>query len=63
MSLLRYHLFDRGVLLKGEGGGFLSTAHTDADLDRIITAVKDSIQELQEGDFLPRPSKQLVQQV
>ncbi|WP_416671508.1 aspartate aminotransferase family protein [Egbenema bharatensis] len=62
MSLLRYHLFDRGVLLKGEGGGFLSTAHTDADLDRIITAARDSIEELQEGDFLPRPSKQLVQQ-
>lgn len=53
MDLLRYHLLDRGILLLG-GGGYLSTAHTDEDIDRIIQAVKDSVQELQEGGFLPK---------
>lgn len=52
MDLLRYHLFDRGVHLLG-GGGYLSTAHTDEDIDYIIQAVKDSVAELREGGFLP----------
>jgi glutamate-1-semialdehyde-2,1-aminomutase len=56
MSLLSYHLLYRGVLLVGEGRGFLSTAHTDGDIDCIIKAVKDSVVELQEGGFLPSPS-------
>ncbi len=52
MSLLSYHLLDRGILLRG-GSGFLSTAHTDEDIDYIIEAVKDSVRELREGSFLP----------
>lgn len=52
MSLLSYHLLDRGILLRG-GSGFLSTAHTDEDLDYIIQAVKDSVRELRKGSFLP----------
>jgi glutamate-1-semialdehyde 2,1-aminomutase len=39
-------------MLKGEGG-FLSTAHTESDLNCIIQAVKDSISELRAGEFLP----------
>lgn len=54
-GLLRYHLFDRGILLRGEGGGFLSTAHTDEDIDRILQAMKDSIAELQTAGFFPTP--------
>ena len=54
-NLLRYHLFDRGILLRGEGGGFFSTAHTDEDIDRILQAMKDSIAELQEAGFFPDP--------
>lgn len=50
-SLLRCHLFDKGILLRGEGGGFLSTAHTNEDIDCIIQAMKDSIAELQEAGF------------
>lgn len=57
-DLLRYHLFDKGVLLRGEGGGFLSTAHTDEDIDCIIQAMKDSITELQEAGFFPSPAAQ-----
>jgi glutamate-1-semialdehyde aminotransferase len=54
-DLLRYHLFDRGILLRGEGGGFLSTAHTDEDVDYILQAMKDSIAELQAAGFFPTP--------
>lgn len=52
-SLLRYHLFEKGILLRGEGGGFLSTAHTDEDIDSIIQAMTDSITGLQEVGFFP----------
>lgn len=59
MDLLFYHLADRGVLLRG-GGGFLSTAHTDADLDAMILAVQDSVRELREGRFLPPRSSSIA---
>jgi glutamate-1-semialdehyde aminotransferase len=49
-DLLYYHLLNRGIMLRGDRG-FLSTAHTDEDLDRIVWAVKDSINELIEGGF------------
>jgi glutamate-1-semialdehyde 2,1-aminomutase len=49
--LLYYNLIDKGVLLR-ENGGFLSTAHTDEDLDRLILSLKKSIEELQEASFL-----------
>jgi glutamate-1-semialdehyde 2,1-aminomutase len=52
LELLRYHLFDRGILLRGEGGGFLSTAHTDEDINSIIQAIQESVTELQENGFL-----------
>lgn len=52
MDLLYYHLLDRGILLRG-GGGFLSTAHTEEDIDYIISAVKNSVEELRSGGFLP----------
>jgi len=52
--LLYYHLIDRGVLFR-ENGGFLSTAHTDEDLDRLVRAVKNSIGELRAAGFLANP--------
>lgn len=51
LSLLPYHLLHRGIILRGSGG-YLSTAHSDEDLDYMINAVKDSIKELREGGFL-----------
>jgi glutamate-1-semialdehyde 2,1-aminomutase len=51
-DLLYYHLLAKGIMLRGNGG-FLSTAHTQEDLDYILQAVKDSISELREGQFLP----------
>jgi glutamate-1-semialdehyde 2,1-aminomutase len=53
-ALLVYHLISRGILLYLDGSGFLSTAHTDEDIDYLIQAVKDSVKELQAGGFLPK---------
>lgn len=52
MALIRYHLLDRGVYLRGNCGS-LSTAHTDEDLDYVLQAIKDSVASLRGGDFLP----------
>lgn len=51
-DLLYYHLLEKGIMLRGNGG-FLSTAHTDEDINYIIQAVKDCISGLREGGFLP----------
>ena len=51
LNLLSYHLIDKGILSRG-GSGFLSTAHTDRDINYIIQAVKDSISDLRSGGLL-----------
>ena len=33
--------------------GFLTTAHTDADLERVFAAFRDTLAEMQAADFLP----------
>jgi len=52
MDLIYYHLIHKGVFLRS-GGGLLSTAHTDEDLNFIIQALKESVQDLRAGGFLP----------
>ena len=52
--LLYYHLIANGILFR-ENGGFLSTAHMDEDLARLIRAIKNSIEELREAGFLSHP--------
>jgi glutamate-1-semialdehyde 2,1-aminomutase len=53
LSLLSYHLLDQGIHLRqGDRGGFLSTAHTEADIDRIQQAWISSIQTLKTEGFL-----------
>jgi glutamate-1-semialdehyde 2,1-aminomutase len=54
VDLLQYHLLNRGILIRG-GGGFLSTAHTDEDIERIIWAVQDSVVAMRAGAILPSP--------
>ena len=51
LQLLCYHLLDRGIHFLGGAGHYLSTAHTDEDINCIIQAVKDSVRELQDGGF------------
>jgi amino acid adenylation domain-containing protein len=57
LELLFYHLMEKGVFIWEWRNYFLSTAHTDNDVDDIINAVKESIQEMRDGDFLPALSK------
>ena len=60
LSLFQYHLINRGIFIRG-GSGFLSTAHTDAEVEAIIQAVKNSVEEMREGSLLPpRPNAETV---
>jgi iturin family lipopeptide synthetase A len=51
MILLFYLLMEKGVYAWERYICFLSTAHTDEDLEYIIQAVKESIKELRAGGF------------
>ena len=55
-SLFFFHLREKGIYIAETRNCFLSTAHTDEDLDRVIWAVKAAVEELREGGFLPDPS-------
>ena len=52
-SLLFYYLRDRGVHIWEGRVGHLSVAHTDQDMDRVLQAFQESVEEMQAGGFLP----------
>jgi amino acid adenylation domain-containing protein len=58
IELLYYHLMQRGVYIWEGRNCFLSTAHTDQDVERIITAFQESVTILQRYGFLPLPPSQ-----
>ena len=53
MELLYQHLLLRGIHVWEWRSFYLSTAHTDADVERVSDAVKDSLRALREGGFFP----------
>jgi iturin family lipopeptide synthetase A len=53
LELFFYHMLEKGVYIWEWRNCFLSTAHTDEDLDRVIRAVKETIAELRAEGFLP----------
>ncbi len=53
IELFFYLLISKGIYIWEGRNCFLSTAHTDDDLERIMQAVKESVEELREGGFLP----------
>jgi acyl transferase domain-containing protein/glutamate-1-semialdehyde aminotransferase len=57
-NLLFHHLRDRGVYLQEGFPSYLTLAHSEADVDRVIDCFKDSVAELQAaGVFAPaRPT-------
>ncbi|MYW67356.1 LLM class flavin-dependent oxidoreductase [Streptomyces sp. SID8379] len=57
MELLYQHLLLRGVYVWEWRSFYLSTAHTDADVERVADAVKDSLRALREGGFFPTKTK------
>ncbi|HEX3527489.1 MAG TPA: aminotransferase class III-fold pyridoxal phosphate-dependent enzyme, partial [Thermoanaerobaculia bacterium] len=52
-DLLFYHLAEKGIYTWEGRNCALSTAHTDADLEHIVRAVKESIAELRAGGYFP----------
>jgi amino acid adenylation domain-containing protein len=58
-SLFYYHLRARGIHLLEGFPCFLTTAHTDADIDRIVRAFEETIEEMRRGDTLPAPSSEI----
>lgn len=59
-TLLFYHLRDRGIHVLEGFPSYMTAAHTDADVDRIIAAFKDSVLEMQADGMLPRPASEQV---
>ena len=53
-DLLFAMIRSRGVHILDNFPCFMTTAHSEADVQLIATAFKDSVRELQESDFLPR---------
>ncbi|MEH2067460.1 MAG: MupA/Atu3671 family FMN-dependent luciferase-like monooxygenase [Nostoc sp.] len=56
LDLFFYHLIEKGVYVWEGRTCFLSTAHTDTDIQYVIQAVKESIAQMQAAGFLPEPS-------
>ncbi len=54
-NLVFYHLRKRGVFAMEGLPFYLTAAHTDADVDFVIRAFRESIAELQDGGFFPKP--------
>ncbi|MEH2317912.1 amino acid adenylation domain-containing protein [Nostoc sp.] len=52
-QLIFYHLLEKGVYVWEGRTFYLSTAHTDADIEHVISAVKESVVEMQQGELLP----------
>ena len=52
LDLFCYHLVAHGVYVWEGRNMYLSTAHTDADLDWIVAAFEASIRDLREGGFI-----------
>ncbi len=50
-NLLFFHLRERGIYLLESFPSYLTTAHTDADIDYAIEAFKESVWELQDAGF------------
>ncbi|MBD2682800.1 MULTISPECIES: non-ribosomal peptide synthetase/type I polyketide synthase [Nostoc] len=57
-DLLFYHLMNKGIYIWEGRNCFLSTAHTDEDINYLIQALKESVEELRSGGFFPdKPAK------
>lgn len=55
-NLLFFHMREKGVFLLEGFPSYLTTAHTDEDVDYIIAAFRESVAEMQEAGFFNRPA-------
>jgi len=52
-ELFFYHLLEKGVYVWEGHTCFLSTAHTDEDIEQVVRAVGETVAEMREGELLP----------
>ncbi|HEY1403995.1 MAG TPA: amino acid adenylation domain-containing protein, partial [Pyrinomonadaceae bacterium] len=52
LDLFFYHMLEKGIYIWEWRTCFLSTAHTDEDLDAFLKAVRESVAELRSGGFI-----------
>ncbi|MBA2512889.1 MAG: aminotransferase class III-fold pyridoxal phosphate-dependent enzyme, partial [Solirubrobacterales bacterium] len=52
-SLFYAYMRDKGIHVWEGRAGFLTTAHTEQDIARVVAAFKESLAEMQAADFLP----------
>jgi Glutamate-1-semialdehyde aminotransferase len=50
-NLFLYHLRDNGIMVSEVGNNFLSTAHTEEDIEKIIEAVGQSVLNMKSGGY------------
>jgi amino acid adenylation domain-containing protein len=55
LDLFFYHLLSKGIYIWEGRSCFLSTAHTDEDIQTIIQTVQDVVWEMQTGGFWSKP--------
>ena len=55
-ALLHYMLRERGIHIWDNRAFILTTAHSEADLAKLLTAFRESLQAMVEAGFLPPPS-------
>jgi natural product biosynthesis luciferase-like monooxygenase protein/amino acid adenylation domain-containing protein len=53
-ELFGYHLFSKGIYVWDGGNFFLSTAHTQEDIRKVVDAVMSTVEDLRGGGFMPR---------
>ncbi len=58
LEIMFYNLIQKGVYIWEGRTCFLSTSHTDEDIDYIISAVKDCISEMRQGGFFQNNKQQ-----
>ena len=58
-SLLYFYLREKGVHILEGFPCFLTTSHSDADIEQIVRAFEESIREMQDGDFFPAPTSRI----
>ena len=58
VSLFYAYMRDRGIHVWEGRAGFITTAHTDADLDLVVRAFRETIIEMQAANFLPGGEEQ-----
>lgn len=59
-SLFYYHLREKGIHVLEGFPCFLTTTHTDADIDRIVRGFEETIEEMQAGGALSPPASEIA---